>query len=618
MSIRERHIRMTRKPLAELLQERVVVFDGAMGTELYNRHQFINVCFEDLCRTRPDLVKEIHQSNRDAGADVLTTNSFGANRFKLANHLLGKQVREINMAAARVAREVAGKDMLVAGSVGPLGKPVGKGGIPTAEAIEAFGEAIEALKDGGVDFILFETFDRREDLCAAIRAISEFDIPYLPCMVLTESGMDRHGETAETFFAPLPEDVPKPVAIGFNCGIGPKEMLEQISDYIQTAPYPVLVMPNAGYPQRVNDRFIYMTSPEYLNTYAMHFVQVGARCIGGCCGTNAEHIHALAQGVKSVHRARQLHSIETGSAAALVQPTATKDRSRLANTKDRGQWVTTIELVPPLGYDLQPTVEKAALAYRNGVDAINIPDGPRASSRVSPLITAAAIQNEAGIEVLLHLTCRDRNVIGMQSDLLGCAAAGINNVLIITGDPPKLGDYPFSSAVFDLDSIGLTRIADRLNRGVDIAGKTIDPPTKFHIGVGVDPTHLDMEREIDRFFQKVEAGADFAITQPVYEPEVLLRFIERVKSAKIPIVMGLWPLASYQNALFMNNEVPGVTIPDHVMKRMSAAADDREAAREHGIAIARELLDAVRHAFAGVQVSAPLGRIDIALDVLEP
>ena len=361
-----------------------------------------------------------------------------------------------------------------------------------------------------------------------------------------------------------------------------------------------------------------MTSPEYLNTYAMHFVQVGARCIGGCCGTNAEHIHALAQGVKSVHRARRLQTIETDSVAALVQPLPAGERSRLANKMERGQWVTTIELVPPLGYDLQPTVEKAARAYRNGVDAINIPDGPRASSRVSPLVTAAAIQNGVGIEVLLHLTCRDRNVIGMQSDLLGCAAAGINNVLIITGDPPKLGDYPFSSAVFDLDSIGLTRIADRLNRGVDIAGKRIDPPTKFHIGVGVDPTHLDMEREIDRFFQKVEAGAGFAITQPVYEPGVLLRFAERVQSAGIPVIMGLWPLASYQNALFMNNEVPGVTIPDHVMKRMAAAADDREAARARGIAIARELLDAVRHVFAGVQVSAPLGRIDIALDVLEP
>ncbi|MCZ7587032.1 MAG: methylenetetrahydrofolate reductase [Deltaproteobacteria bacterium] len=324
-----------------------------------------------------------------------------------------------------------------------------------------------------------------------------------------------------------------------------------------------------------------MTSPEYLSTYAQRFVQLGARAVGGCCGTGPEHIRALSQSVKTIHKSR----IETSEAAKegvrFVDPAPAAERSRWAEKIARRAWVTSVEITPPMGWDLAKTLEKSRACKEAGVDAINIPDGPRASARISPMITSVKIQEEIGIEVVLHVTCRDRNIIGMQSDLLGCAAAGVNNILIITGDPPKLGDYPFATAVFDIDSIGLTRIASRLNRGVDIGGQGVSPPTKFSIGVGADPTCLDMEREIDRFHQKVEAGAEYAITQPVYDPEALIRFVERVKKLNVPIIAGIWPLASLRNAEFLNAEVPGVHVPPHIMQRMGAQTD-KESARAEG------------------------------------
>ncbi len=606
---------MAEKTLPELIQERVVVFDGAMGTELYKRHQFVNVCYDQLNLTNPDLVREVHQANKQAGADVLTTNSFGANRRKLAPFLLADQAFEINKAAAQIARDVAGDDCLVAGSVGPLGVPVGLGGLETKIAIEAFSESISGLKVGGVDFVILETFSRRESLLAAIHAATAVGVPYIPSVAVGAQGITRYGESIDVIYAPFPDDVPAPLMLGFNCGVGPAEWLAFLEHFIPRSPYPVLIQPNAGFPKYVDDRLIYMTSPEYFSTYALHFAKIGVRAVGGCCGTSPEHIAELVASVKSLHK-HHVQVVEVKpEASELLDPCPTEEKSRFAWKIAKGQWVTSVEIVPPLGYDMAKTLARAKTCHIQGVDSINVPDGPRASSRVSPLIAAMQIQQQVGIEVILHLTCRDRNVIGMQSDLLGCAAAGINNILIITGDPPKLGDYPFATAVFDLDSIGFTKIASRLNRGVDIGGHPVRPPTCFITGVGADPTHLDQEREVERFQQKIEAGAEYCITQPVFDAEVLIRFIERVKHLHVPILAGIWPLASLRNAEFMNNEVPGVTVPDATMKRM-AAAGSKEEARAEGIAIALELRDAVKAHVGGIQVSAPFGNVDTALAVI--
>lgn len=606
------------KTLAELIVERVVVFDGAMGTELYQRHQFVNVCYEHLCVARAELVREIHQANKQAGADVLTTNSFGANRFKLAGHLLADQVREINRAAAAVAREVARDDILVAGSVGPLGRPIGPGGVDEADAVDAFAEAVAGLVEGGADVIILETFGRRSEALAAIRAVARFGIPYILSAAINDMGLTRSAESIDDFFAPLPGDLPAPLMFGFNCGVGPSEMLTRLESFIPRSPYPVLVQPNAGAPQMVNDRMIYMTSPEYLGTYAQHFVHLGARGVGGCCGTGPNHIRELASTLKMFKTVSVVVGDALREGVKLVEPAPLAERSRFAAKLVAGEWVSSVELVPPLGWNLDKTLEKSAVCREAGVDAINIPDGPRASCRISPVITAVKIQENVGIEVILHVTCRDRNVIGVQSDLLGCAAGGLRNMLIITGDPPKVGDYPFATAVFDIDSIGLLRIASRLNRGVDVGGQPVSPPTPFLLGCGADPSHLDQKREVERFRQKVENGADFAITQPVFDPDVLIRFIETVRAmgVTIPIMSGIWPLASLRNAEFLNNEVPGVHVPASIMERM-AQATGKEEAREIGVAIAREIREAVRPYVCGIQVSAPFGNVQTALKVIE-
>ncbi len=606
---------MSKKSLADLIRERVVVFDGAMGTELYGRHQFVNVCYDELSVSQPEVVKQIHRENKVAGADVLTTNSFGANRYKLAGHLLADRVVDIARAAAQIAREVAGDELYVAGSVGPLGQPLGPGGISAAEAIEAFSQPIRGLHEGGADFIIFETFSRRDEMLLAIRAAQREGLGYIASMALGPHGLTRHGETIDEFFAPFPDYLPEPLMIGVNCGVGPSEMLELVTAFIPNAPYPVLVQPNVGAPRLVSDRMIYLTTPEYLSTYALHFVQLGARGIGGCCGTGPDHIRALAQGVKAIHRVHVDLEEPGRPETEPVTPTPLADKSRFAAKLAAGEWVTSVEIVPPLGWDLQMTLDKASRCHAAGVDNINIPDGPRASSRISPLITAMEIQKQVGIEAVLHMTCRDRNLIGMQSDLLGAFAAGIRNLLIITGDPPKLGDYPFASAVFDLDSIGFTRIAARLNRGIDVGGWPVRPPTGFLLGVGADPSHLDQEREFDRLAQKVQAGAEYVITQPVFDVDTLLRFLEKIAHLRVPVLAGLWPLVSLRNAEFLNSEVPGVTVPDVLMTRM-AKAKTKDDARAEGIAIAREIRDAIRKHVAGIQVAAPFGNVQTALDVI--
>jgi homocysteine S-methyltransferase len=609
---------MPQPTLQEALTGGVLVFDGAMGTEIYRHHVFTNRCFDELSLSEPKLIRDIHLEYREAGADVLTTNTFAANRLVLAKFGLAEKLRDIHLAGAKVAREVAAgadRQMFVVGSIGPIAA-----GPQQEELLEAMIlEQAQALVDGGVDAILFETQPNRpavESCAAALRKMP--GVPFIISFAIVDRGETTAGEPVDRMLAPLPLGSPAPIAWGMNCGTGPDGLLGAVERAVHLTTLPLVVMPNAGLPREVENRRIYFCSPEYLATYAKRYVEMGVAAVGGCCGTTPEHIRDVARVIKPLGRLKHTRAtvIEATASAPPKQPAPMAEKSRLAWRLTHQQWVTTVELVPPRGYDLSETVAKSKKLHHRGVDAINIPDGPRASSRISPLVTAERIQKEAQIETILHFCCRDRNLIGMQADLLACAACEIHNILFVTGDPPKLGNYPNATGVFDADSIGMAAVQRRLNCGLDLGGQAIDPQTFAVIGVGLDPTAVDLERELARFHQKVEAGAEFAITQPVFDPDSLLRVLDRVQGEGIPIVAGIWPLTSFRNASFMKNEVPGVVIPDAVMQRM-AAVTSREDQLQMGIQIAQESVARVRDRVAGIQVSAPFGKVEIALAVIE-
>lgn len=603
--------------LNEILKEKVLVFDGAMGTEIYKRNFFVNTCFDELCLSAPNVIREIHKQYAEAGAEVLTTNSYGANFNKLSRFGLGEKVREINMAAVRIAKEFADENRLIAGSIGPIGK-IPFASITKGRMVEMLSEQLTALEEEGCDFLIFESLNCKDDVelaCLAVEKACKGE--YVFSFSVDRNGESSKGETLQSLLEPVGKVTKKPSAIGLNCGTGPEGAIGPLETLIKISPYPVIVQPNAGMPKDVEGRLIYMSSPEYFTTYALRFINLGARGVGGCCGTGPEHIKDLSRTIKPLAKtAHQIFENKIESKEILKTPVPTREKSLLGKKLVDKEWIVTVELVPPRGFSLETTIEKAKICKEAGVDAINIPDGPRASSRMSPLITALRIQNEAGIEVILHFCCRDRNLIGMQSDLLGCASVGITNLLFVTGDPPKLGDYPFASAVFDADSIGMVKIQSRLNRGLDIGGHSFDGQTKALIGVGADPNALDMERELRRTKEKVEAGAEFIITQPVFAVESLFSFLDKIEDLKIPVIAGVWPLASYRNAEFMKNEVPGVTVPDWIMERM-AKAKTKEEQREEGIRIARETVEKIRDRIAGIQISAPFGNVQSAISVFK-
>ena len=604
-----------RVDFTDALARGVLVFDGAMGTEIYRHHVFTNRSFDELCLSDPKLIETIHRDYCDAGADVLTTNTFGAQRLNLEKYGLADKVRDINCAGAAIARRVADaadRPVLVAGSIGPLAMQW-----PSEEAVrEMIAEQAAALWESGADFVIFETQPSRaalEQCAAAMRRRPE--VPFILSCMLAGQGESVAGEPIERLLAPLPGDGPQPIAWGLNCGTGPDGLLSAVERAVRVVALPLVVQPNAGIPKEVDHRRIYFCSPEYLTEYAKRFVNLGASCVGGCCGTTPEHIREMARSIKPLSRRRTEPTVKPAADVPLKPAASLAENSQLGRRLAAGEWVTSVELVPPRGYDLGSTVAKSRTLRERGVTAINIPDGPRASARISPLITSERILREAQIEPILHFCCRDRNLIGMQADLLACAACGVRNILFVTGDPPKLGDYPHATGVFDADSIGMAAVQKRLNQGVDLGGQPIDPQTFAVIGVGLDPTALDRRREIDRFRQKIESGAEFAITQPVFDPDALLRMLDDVRHHGIPIVAGIWPLVSYRNALFMRNEVPGVVVPDAVMERM-AAATSREDQLAAGIQIARESVDRIRDRVAGIQVSAPLGNIETAWAVI--
>jgi homocysteine S-methyltransferase len=606
-----------------LERDDVHVFDGAMGTMLYAKGVYINRSYDELNLTNPDLVREVHEEYIRAGADIIETNTFGATAHNLKQYGLEGSLRLINIAAARIAREAAGERAFVAGAVGPLGLRIEPYG-PTSfdEAKEMFKEQVAALLDGGVDLFVLETFSDISQMRQAIRAVQELcDLPIVAQMTILPDGNTTFGTTPEVFTSRLDEwgaDV-----IGLNCGVGPAIVLTGLEKMRGVTNKKLSAQPNAGLPRDVQGRQFYMCSPEYMAKFAKRLIQAGAKFIGGCCGTTPAHIKLISDAVRAASPRKQ-HTVITESTAAIVNeltPTDIKvippeERSLWSRKITNGEFVTSVEVLPPKGCDARKTLDSIRLLKEAGVDGVNIPDGPRAQTRMSAQATAVLVEREIGIEAVLHYCCRDRNLLGMMSDLLGAAALGLRNLLLITGDPPKMGPYPDATAVFDIDSIGLTNMVNKLNHGLDLGNNPIGQPTAFCIGVGCNPGAINMDEEIKRFEYKVEAGAQYAITQPVFDTEQLCDFLKRIEHVRIPLIAGIWPLVSYRNAEFLHNEVPGVRVTPSIMERMRVASEkSKEAARDEGLKIARESLLEVRDRIQGVQVSAPFGNVRYALDV---
>ena len=607
---------------ADLLNDdRPHVFDGAMGTLLYSKGVFINRCYDELNLREPDLIRDVHRSYVKAGAELLETNTFGANAAKLAEYGLAEQVREINARGAAIAKAVAGERALVGGAVGPLGiriEPYGPTSVDEARFL--FRQQVEGLVEGGADFLILETFSDLAEIRQAMLAVREVTaLPIVAQMTIQGDGNTSYGTAPALLASRLAEwgaDV-----VGLNCSVGPAVILSAVEQMATATERKLSAQPNAGLPREIHGRKMYMASPEYMAKFAQRLIRAGVKFVGGCCGTTPEHVRAMADAVHSLApRQVRVQVAQLDEAGVLLEPKPLAERSRWGEKLAAGELVTTVEIVPPRGIAPAKMLAGVRLLRDAGVDCVNVPDGPRAQMRMGVLPTATLIEQIVGVETVVHYCCRDRNLLGMLSDLLGAHALGLRNLLLITGDPPKMGPYPEATAVFDIDSIGLTNLVSRLNRGLDPGGNAIGEPTSFTIGVGVNPLATDREYELSRFYWKVGAGAEYAITQPVFDAEQLIAFVEELKKREIwiPIVAGIWPLVSARNAEFLANEVPGVTVPPAVVQRMQRANEKgKEFALQEGITIAREMFDAVRPYVQGLQVSAPFGKVAFALQVFE-
>jgi homocysteine S-methyltransferase len=604
----------------DALSRRVMVADGAMGTMLYARGVFINRCFDELNLSQPGLVKEIHELYVAAGADIVETNTFGAQRTRLAGFGLAEKLVAINQAGVRLAREAAGGHAWVAGAIGPLGvniEPLG----PTsfAEARALFREQVEALVEAGIDLVIAETFHDPNELREAVLAVREVagdDLVVVAQVTIDEEGTLREGGDATTF-TPLLDALPVDV-IGLNCSVGPKAMLDALERMAPLTSKPLSVMPNAGVPVAVEGRNIYLCSPEYMSQYARRYLQLGVKVIGGCCGTTPAHIKEIRSEVRSLQpgvREIAITAREEQAQARQLAPVPAARKSTLGEKLAAKRFVAFVEILPPRGVDPSREVEGARRCREAGIDAINVPDGPRASARMSAQVTCQQIQREAGIEAVLHFCCRDRNLLSIQSELLGAHVAGIRNLICITGDPPRMGGYPDATAVFDVDSIGLVNIVRNLNHGLDIGGNPMGSQTALLCGVGANPGAINMDEEYRRLDWKIQAGAEFIVTQPVFDLDLLEAFVRRVEGSRVPVIAGIWPLTSHRNAEFMVNELR-VPVPEAFMARMRGA-DSTERARAEGVAIAREMVQRCRPLVQGIQLSAPFGRYDMALQVAE-
>jgi methionine synthase I (cobalamin-dependent)/5,10-methylenetetrahydrofolate reductase len=611
-----------------------VLCDGAMGTMLYSSGVFINRSYDELNVTQPEMVRSVHEQYLQAGAEIVETNTFGANSFRLERFGLRDRVAEFNRAGAAIARqcvdairEKQGTQAFVAGAVGSSGlrlEPLGKTGLDEARA--AFAEQIAALAEGGVDLLILETMMSVDEAEQAVLAAREA-APQLKVVVLFTVD-----EEANCLDGTSPEVAAQRItaigadAVGCNCSTGPATVLTAVERMRAVTTLPIVAMPNAGVPRNVEGRNIYLTSPEYMGSFARKFVRAGASWVGGCCGTTPAHIRAMRSALRAMEAQEagetgtarvsvgMTASVATGTRELSVEPPPLSERSRIGELIANGEFVTMVEIVPPKGFNCSQELAGAALLGRHGVDAINVPDSPRASARMSAQSLCVQIQQKVGIETILHYTCRDRNVLSIQSDLLGAASIGLKNILCLTGDPPKMGNYPDATAVFDVDAIGLVNIVHGLNQGLDIGRNAIGGSTGFTISVAANPGVPDIEHEVRRFAYKVEAGAEFCITQPVFDLKLLEDFLRRIEEFRIPVVAGIWPLTSLRNAEFMKNDLR-VSMPDEILARM-AAMTDKEAALAEGVAIAREMLESVRGAVQGVQVSAPFGKYAVAAEVL--
>lgn len=605
------------KAFLERLSDGPILCDGAMGTLLYSKGIFINRCYDELNLSQPDLIAGIHADYVASGAEIIETNTFGANSFRLSRHGCHERLAEINRAGVELARKaIRGGNVYVAGAVGPLGiriEPLGK--TSRDEARAAFAEQIRVLVDAGADLLILETFGYLGELHQAILAARDVNpkIPVIAQVTIDEDGNCLDGSSPEHYGARLTEwgaDV-----IGCNCSVGPVAMLDALEKLRAATPKPLSAQPNAGIPRSVEGRNIYLCSPEYMASYTKKFINVGVSVVGGCCGTTPEHIRSMKSALRVGEARSSAFKVVTEREERSLEPKPLAKRSRVGAKIAGGEFLTLVEIVPPKGVAASKEIEGARYLKSVGVDAINIPDSPRASARMSNQALCLLTQQQVGIETVLHYTCRDRNVLGIQSDLLGASAIGIRNLICITGDPPKMGDYPDATAVFDVDSIGLVNIVSNLNKGLDIGGNTIGTATEFTIAVGANPGAANIDEEIHRFEYKVEAGAEYAVTQPVFDLNLLEEFLRRIEHCRIPVVAGIWPLSSARNAEFMRDELR-ISVPDSIYNRMLKAAN-AEAARAEGVAIAREMLAAVRPMVQGTQLSAPFGRYSAAADVLE-
>ena len=610
--------------IADIFAERPVLADGAMGTVLYGRGIFINRCYDELNVSDPNLILSVHEEYLQAGAEILETNTFGANRFRLGRHGLGAKVGEINAAGVRLAREAVehlrekqAGTAWVAGSVGPLGvrlEPLGKTGLEEARA--AFAEQIRALAAGGVDLLSIETMPALDEAREALLAARETapELPVIVMVTVDDESRCLDGSSPENAAALLTEWGAS--AIGVNCSTGPSSVLTALEAMRSATILPLAAMPNAGMPRAVEGRNIYLCSPEYMASFARKAIAAGAQIVGGCCGTTPNHIRAMRSAMRAIDA--QARVGEEGAAtveiSAETPPAPLAERSTIGALLEKQQFISLVEIVPPRGIDCSKEIEGARLLARLGVHAINVPDSPRASARMGGQSLAIQIQQHTGIETVLHYTCRDRNILSIQSDLLGASSLGLRNILCLTGDPPKLGNYPDATAVFDVDSIGLVNLVRRLNHGLDVGSNSIGASTNFTIGIAANPGAPDIEHELRRFAYKVEAGAEYVITQPVFDLRLLEEFLRRIAPFRIPVIAGVWPLTSLRNAEFMKNDLR-VSMPEEILLRM-ALADAPDAAQQEGIRIAQEMLDAVRPMVQGVQVSAPFGRYGVAAEVL--
>jgi homocysteine S-methyltransferase len=609
--------------LSEILANQPLLADGAMGTVLYSRGIFIHRCYDELNLSDPALIQAVHEEYLQAGAQILESNTFGANRFRLARHGLTGKVSEINAAGVRIAREAIAHlrekqacEAWVAGSVGPLGVRLEPLGITSLEeARAAFAEQIRALANAGADLLILETMPALNEAHEALRA-AQATAPSLPIVVMVtvddesnclDGSSPQHAATLLTAWGAG--------AIGVNCSTGPSAVLTAIEAMRAATTLPLAAMPNAGLPRAVEGRNVYLCSPEYMAGFARKAIAAGAQIVGGCCGTTPNHIRAMRSAMRAIEA--QTPVVEGNVTAEPTQetpPAQLGHRSRLGSLIEQGQFVTMVEILPPKGIDCHREIEAAQTLAQFGVHAINVPDSLRAAARMSAQSLCIQIQQHTGIETVLHYTCRDRNVISIQSDLLGASSIGLRNILCLTGDPPKFGNYPDATTVFDVDSIGLVNLVRNLNHGLDVGSNAIGASTNFTIGVSANPGAPDMEHELRRFAFKVDAGAEYAITQPVFNLRLLEDFLKRIESHRIPVIAGIWPLTSLRNAEFMKNDLR-VSMPEEIMLRM-ALASTPEAARLEGIKIAQEMLAAIRPLVQGVQISAPFGQSMVAAEVI--